>query len=109
MVFAVKKFQHYLLGYKFVFHIDHYAVQHLVKKADLSGQIARWVLLLQEFTFTVQTRKGVHHENKDYLSRLWTQTEEAELADDFLDEQLFQMTFSRDSRLLVAYDVQGYA
>ncbi|OAE22651.1 hypothetical protein AXG93_328s1030 [Marchantia polymorpha subsp. ruderalis] len=36
MVFAVKKFRHYLLGYEFVFHLDHYALQHLVKKANLS-------------------------------------------------------------------------
>ncbi|OAE32747.1 hypothetical protein AXG93_512s1000 [Marchantia polymorpha subsp. ruderalis] len=41
MVFAVKKFRHHLLGYEFVFHVDHYALQHLVKKADLSGRIAR--------------------------------------------------------------------
>lgn len=25
MVFAVKKFRHYLLGYEFVFHVDHYS------------------------------------------------------------------------------------
>ncbi|OAE26302.1 hypothetical protein AXG93_3040s1200 [Marchantia polymorpha subsp. ruderalis] len=40
MVFSCKKFRHYLLGYEFVFHVDHYALQHLVKKADLSGRIA---------------------------------------------------------------------
>lgn len=53
MVFDVKKLRHYLLGYDYVFHVDHYALQPLVKKADLSGRIARWVLLLQEFTFIV--------------------------------------------------------
>lgn len=37
MMFFVKKFRHYLLGYKFVFHADHYALQHLVKKADFIG------------------------------------------------------------------------
>ncbi|OAE35251.1 hypothetical protein AXG93_1162s1270 [Marchantia polymorpha subsp. ruderalis] len=26
MVFAMKKFRHYLLGYEFVFHVDHYAL-----------------------------------------------------------------------------------
>lgn len=54
MVFSCKKFRHYLNCYEFVFHVDHYALQHLVKKADLSGRIARWMLLLQEFTITVQ-------------------------------------------------------
>lgn len=48
-------------------------------------------------------RKGIHYENADYMSRLWTQPKEAELVDDFPDEQLFQMTSSRDSRYANLY------
>ncbi|OAE32401.1 hypothetical protein AXG93_3671s1200 [Marchantia polymorpha subsp. ruderalis] len=103
MVYSCKKFRHYLICYEFVFHVDHYALQHLVKKADLSGRIARWVLLLQEFTYTVQTRKGVHHENADYLSRLWTQPTEEELVDDFPDEELFQLSAGHESRYADLY------
>lgn len=69
----------------------------------MSEHIARWVLLLQEFTFTVQTRKGIHHENADYLSQLWIQHEETELVNDFPDEQLFQLTASPDSRYADLY------
>ncbi|OAE22591.1 hypothetical protein AXG93_1991s1000 [Marchantia polymorpha subsp. ruderalis] len=47
MVYSCKKFRHYLICYEFVFHVDHYALQHLVKKADLSGRIARYLLTLQ--------------------------------------------------------------
>ncbi|OAE20446.1 hypothetical protein AXG93_4905s1460 [Marchantia polymorpha subsp. ruderalis] len=35
MVYSCKKFRHYLICYEFVFYVDHYALQHLVKKADL--------------------------------------------------------------------------
>ncbi|OAE18863.1 hypothetical protein AXG93_1274s1000 [Marchantia polymorpha subsp. ruderalis] len=100
MVYSCKKFRHNLICYEFVFHVDRYALQHLVKKADLSGRIAKWVLLLQEFTYTVQTRKGVHHKKADYLSRLWTQPTEEELVDNFPDEQLFQLSASYESRSL---------
>jgi hypothetical protein len=58
MIFSVQKFRHYILGYKFVFHVDHDALKYMINKPQLSGRIARWVLLLQEFNFTIQVRPG---------------------------------------------------
>ena len=49
MVYSVKKFRHYLLLNPVVFYVDHMALRYLVNKPDLSGRIARWVLLLEEF------------------------------------------------------------
>jgi hypothetical protein len=46
MVYLVQKYRHYLLGYKFTFHVDHDALKYMVNKPQLSGRIARWVLLL---------------------------------------------------------------
>jgi hypothetical protein len=46
MIFAVQKFRNYLLGYPFVFYVDHDALKCLINKPDLSGRLARWVLLL---------------------------------------------------------------
>ena len=51
MIFAVQKFRHYLLGYPFTFYVDHDALKYLINKLDLSGRLARWILLLQEFQF----------------------------------------------------------
>ena len=48
MIYSVQKFRHYLLGYPFVFHVDHDALKYMINKPQLSGRIARWVLLLQE-------------------------------------------------------------
>ena len=61
MIFAVQKFRHYLLGYPFVFYVDHDAFKYLINKPDLSGRLARWVLLLQEFDFTIVIRPGKSH------------------------------------------------
>ena len=70
MVYSVQKYRHYLLGYKFTSHIDHDALKYMVNKPQLSGRIARWVLLLQEFDFDIDVRLGKKHANVDFLSRL---------------------------------------
>lgn len=41
MVYACKKFQHYLLKYRIVFHTDHDSLEYLVNKPNLSEWIAR--------------------------------------------------------------------
>ncbi|KAL2624108.1 hypothetical protein R1flu_008353 [Riccia fluitans] len=92
MVFSVKKFHHYLLGYEVIFHVDHYSLKYLVKKGDLSGRIARWMLLLQEFNITVEWRCGSQHANADYLLRLQQEHggEHTNVGDwEFLDENLY--------------------
>ena len=89
MIYSVQKFRHYLLGYPFVFHVDHDALKYMINKPQLSGRIARWVLLLQEFNFTVEVRPGKKHGNADHLSRL-TEAEGSEPVNDALpDSQLF--------------------
>ena len=41
MVYSIQKFCHYLLGYLFVFHVDHDALKYMINKPQLSGRIAR--------------------------------------------------------------------
>lgn len=41
MIFSMQKFKHYVLGYKFVFHVDHDALKFMINKPQLSGRIAR--------------------------------------------------------------------
>ena len=69
VIYAYKKFQHYLLGYRIVFHTDHDSFKYLVNKLDLSGRIARWILLLQEFNYEVVVKARKANANADYLSR----------------------------------------
>ena len=92
MVYSVTKYRHYLLGRKFSFHVDHSALLYLVSKASLTGKIARWTLLLQEFEFDIFHRPGVQHAVADYLSRLEFGEASNDVQDEFPDAELFRIT-----------------
>ena len=68
MIYSIQKYLHYLLGYEFTFHANHDVLKHMINKPQLSGQIARWILLLQELNFTINKRLGKCHANADLLS-----------------------------------------
>ena len=53
-----------------VFFVDHMAIKYLVNKAELSGRLTRWVLLLEEFDYTVEYKSVQMHLQTDHLSRL---------------------------------------
>ena len=89
MVYSVKKFRHYLLLNPVVFYVDHMALRYLVNKPDLSGRIARWVLLLEEFDYTVEYKPGKKHLQADHLSRLSTTLGTEPIDDEFPDASLF--------------------
>ena len=91
MVYSVQKYRHYLLGYKFTFHIDHDALKYMVNKPQLSGRIARWVLLLQEFDFDVDVRPGKKHANANFLSRLSKEVNPTSIDDSLHDAHLFNV------------------
>jgi hypothetical protein len=82
MIYSVTKFRHYLLGKRFTFHVDHSALVYLVSKALLTGKLARWTLLLQEYEFDIVHRPGAQHAVADYLSRLESGEAPAEVAGD---------------------------
>ncbi len=60
MVYALHKFRHYVLGNKFVFYINHMALLYPVKRFQLSGQIARWLLLFLEYDLLVYKPRRFH-------------------------------------------------
>jgi len=86
VVYACKKFRHYLLGYRIVFHTDHNSLKYLVNKPDLSGRIARWILLLQEFNYEVMVKSGKANSNADFLSRQRGPEAASDIASTFPDE-----------------------
>lgn len=67
VVYSCKKFRHYLLGYERVFYTDHDSLKYLVNMADLSGRIARWIVLLQECNYKVKVKSDKANSNADYL------------------------------------------
>ena len=68
IIYSCKKFWHYLLGYKVIFHTDHNSLKYLVNKPDLMGRVARWMLLLQEFHYEIRVRPDKAHGNADFFS-----------------------------------------
>ena len=91
MIYSVNKFQHYLLGRKFTFHGDHSALLYLVSKQELTGKLARWMLLLQEFEFDILHRREVQHAVADYLSQLESREEGTGVRDGFPNGQHFRV------------------
>jgi hypothetical protein len=61
MVYVLHKFKHYLLGKKFVFNVDHMTLLYLIKKPQLLGQIAKWLLLFLEYDFLVVYKQWRSH------------------------------------------------
>ena len=104
MVYSVQNFRHYLLGYSFVFYVDYDALKYMINKPQLSGRFARWMLLLQEFTFTIHVRLGKKHANADHLSRLTNELGGNPIPDSFPDANLFVVNvISKDYADLIQY------
>lgn len=69
ILWAVGKLRPYLEGTHFSVITDHYSLLWLHNLENLSGRLARWVIRLQPYDFTVIHRKGKEHIIPDLLSR----------------------------------------
>lgn len=69
VITAVKKFRVYLLGFPFKIITDCSAFQKTLQKKELSTRVARWALLLEEYDYEVEHRKGTGMRHVDALSR----------------------------------------
>ncbi|CAB0040663.1 unnamed protein product [Trichogramma brassicae] len=75
VVWAIKKFRPYLEGYEFTVVTDHAALKSLQTAKEPAGRLARWALELQNWSFKIEHRKGVHMKIPDFLSRMPIQGE----------------------------------
>jgi len=85
VIFSLKKFRHYLLGYKAKIVTDHKALTYLVNKPNPSGRLARWLLLMEEFDIDIVHRLGRRHGNVDGLIRAYKRLGDVLEDDDFPD------------------------
>ena len=71
--------------------MDHSALKCLVNKHVLGGVICHWILLFQEFDFEIIVKSGRLNVVPDHLSRIEIGEEPTNIADRFLDAQLFRI------------------
>ena len=72
------------------------AIKYLVNKAELSGRQARWILLLEEFDYTVEHKQSHMHLQADQLSRLSEEMGKNLIYDKFVDDSLFVVVAKPD-------------
>ena len=58
-VWAVQHFRHYLIGSPFLLLTDHKALEWTMTTSRLTGRLARWSLILQEYDFKIKHTPGV--------------------------------------------------
>jgi hypothetical protein len=93
VVFALDKFQSYLLGSKVIIYSDHAALKYLFSKTDAKSRLIRWILLLQEFDIEIWDKKGSENVVADHLSRITIDfiEEATPISETFPDEQLMHI------------------
>ena len=63
-------FHTYLYGNKTTVYTDHQALAFINNSIKLTGRVARWAILLQNYNYTVIYKKGTENINADALSRV---------------------------------------
>ena len=91
IIYSVGEFRHYILANHFVFYVDHQALIYLVNRPVVSGKIARWMLLLQEYDFEVVYKPGRNHVMADHLLQIESGEEPSGVQDQFPDASLFMV------------------
>ncbi|XP_040203506.1 uncharacterized protein LOC120935519 [Rana temporaria] len=69
IVWSLQKLQTYLYGRHFTVITDHNPLSWLNRVAGENGKLLWWSLILQQYDFTIQHKKGSAHGNADGLSR----------------------------------------
>ena len=62
-------FRSYLQGAQFTLRTDHSSLRWLEKFRNEDGMLARWFMLLGQFSVTLEYRPGAQHVNVDRMSR----------------------------------------
>ena len=99
ILFAVDKFNVFILGRKFTVVTDHKSLSWLMTAPALKGRLLNWAFKLRSYDFTIVYRRGADNHMADMLSRLVNQVSvlhfEKATKDYFLAEQKRIATVSR--------------
>ena len=77
VIFALRRFESYLIAAPVVIISDHNPLRYIVECSPKSARLTRWALSLQKFqVLRLEYKKGPDNSNVDALSRLMTTLEE---------------------------------
>ena len=71
LIWATKHFRDYLLGRQVKVLTDHWALKWLQDLRNPNPRLQRWRIALQEFDIEISHKPGKHHQNADFLSRMY--------------------------------------
>ena len=69
IVLSVEYFIQYLWGNQFEVNTDHQPLQWLFKTAKPTARLARWLIRLSDYNFTINYKPGTSNANADAMSR----------------------------------------
>eukprot|EP00253_Pinus_taeda_P030099 PITA_30099 len=69
IIHAMKMWQHYLMGRKFLLHTDHHSLTNYFSQPTLTARQARWVDFLSGFDFEIKHLQGKENKVADALHR----------------------------------------
>ena len=72
IIWALKKYRHYLYGKKFKIITDHKALVWLLNsdKPNQNSKIVRWRMTLQDYDYEIKHKEGKSHQSVDAMSRI---------------------------------------
>ena len=70
LVWAVKKYQPYLYGTRFVLQTDHQPLTYLNQARFINNRVMRWSMFLQGHSIKIESIKGCDNFGADFMSRV---------------------------------------
>ncbi len=106
VIFSLKKFHHYLLGYEAKIVTNHKALTYFVNKSNSSGRLVQWLLLMEEFDINIVHHPGRWHGNVNGLTKAYEGVGDVLEDDDFSDAAIMTINANeapKEYRKIIQY------